>query len=234
MSPVKNSAPVIGYKDDSREHRRRDLMSVRRIWGTVVRYGFALPLRVVLGATMVLNVGAFFGIAAAEKWANIVDSERLGPYVGFQGGFTPISSWTNFWLYLLAIALACTALLPPVVVATIKESTAKTPSAILRARMRAGDVIRTISDVASFALVAIALLVVFGLLVEPFAPWLRTTILLCLGVTIGADNMKYSTDGEKYGLAPYTPRLKAVARLSSDRRVSLEELKRQLACDPAE
>lgn len=40
-----------------------------------------------------------------------------------------------------------------------------------------------------------------------FSFWLRTAVLLCIGVAIGADNIKYSTDGANYGLAPYATRL---------------------------
>ncbi len=187
-----------------------------------------LPAKIFILAVSILKiiskVLSWFDINVLKGLLSVLDTNVLAPYVGFKGGITPISSWQNFGLYFLMLGMALIFLLPTITMQNIKFQKVTDFNQKLAIRLRAGDILSKFKKVATAILFIIILLTVFSLIHVPFSVVLKFVVLLCLGIIFGIDNLIYSDDGKKYGLAPFNGKRKASEALAEELGIGTNEL----------
>ena len=94
----------------------------------------------------------------------------------------------------------------------------------MTSKNKVGDILGKLSKFSTVILLTLVLLTYFHILISPFHIVLKITILFCLGIIFGIDNMTYTEDGETYGMIPIVGELKAIKKLSEELRISPSEV----------
>jgi len=190
------------------------IISRKNFFDFFVHYFISLPTTFILLAVMLIKIFAWLGLDIAAKWAPMLDTTILGPYVGFKNGFTPISSWHNFFLYLLTIILGFIIVMPIMIFFFTLEWQSKDPGNKLAIRFKCGAALDRIQKIAEAFLIAIIILTILEILMPPFDFWLKGAMLLSFGILWGINNLKYSDYGDKYGMMmlSYKNAVKMLAR----------------------
>jgi hypothetical protein len=171
--------------------------NVGSLFHSLIHYLIALPIKIIVGIVTLIEALSWLPLQLFKNWSAVLDIENLGPYVGFQNGFTPISSWHNFWLYLLAMALSLAVMLPFYLFYFVREYLLEDPNKKLWNRLMFGNCLSFLEDTATAFGTIIIVLVVFDALVPPFGIWLKGAILVSIGLILGNDSMRYSEEGRK-------------------------------------
>jgi len=207
-------------------------MKIFSVIEIILHYFFCLPAKIIVAFVTALKIISkilsLIGVTVLQNLVKILDTNALAPYVGFKNGITPISSWQNFGLYFLIIGVACLLMLPTITILNIKSQKTSHLKEKLSLRLKIGQLLNNYKTVATAFLLITILLAVFKILSVPFSFVMKFLVLFCLGALFGIDNLKYSNDGRKYGMAPLRGKTKAIEALADDLGLELRELKKEL------
>jgi len=195
----------------------------------------ALPFRIIfvifqvaLVIASIVQVLAWTRIQIFRDWAALINTDTLGPYVGFKGGFAPISSWTNLGLYLAATTIAPIIMLPFFILGEFSSKEEKTLGGRLRIRLATGKSIARIGFIAKATLLVALVLCLINVFAPPLHGGIRWTILAAMGIGIGISNMTFSSYGEKWGLMPGDGILRAIKFIGEEEGLEFDVLIQRL------
>ncbi len=211
------------YKDYIMRMIYRILVETIRILFTIIMY--------TLIVLTVIEALSWTGIGIFGKITELVNTDSLKSHVGFVGGLTPISSWTNIGLYFFAIALASLVIMPFIFYEIIQSSILKVPIERLKLRLATGSRLGTVDTVAQIVLFVCLGLSYMELLPELFHGGLRWLVLWAFGIGFAMYNISYTSTAERYGMIPLIGESKATSIIAEEERTEIKKLIANLAVE---
>lgn len=189
------------------------------------------PIRWVIALVSVFKVLSWTGIDFFVQFVKKIDTDVLAPFVGFEGGFTPISSPKNFLLYCLMLVVGSMPTILILIRAVQEDRSERNLWIRLEHRLHIGNSLSKIGNTAKFLIFFAIIGVANGILPNPFPSYLKYIILCLLAVTFFIDYYSYTQDGERYGMPAVFGRSAAIKKLASDLDISENDLKQRLEND---